>query len=486
MCDFHEIQGDVIPGFRRGSDETFHQAFVLLRIADVDAARGALAALEERITWSDELHQRPRDDRRRVDGRVDVNVALTWDGLTRLKSDLIAPDAAFEAGLAARSQPERLLGPPDEWMVGRPDQRIDVVLNVGSTSPLDLDNLPSPVGAGFVEITQPDGSRYSGGMLPGGIEHFGFRDGLSQPQVTCDQECDRPFGDGRGAAADAPARGRSGPYRAVGRATYATESEVATLYGSAADNEERGPQPDGGPPIAASKPNLPARQFVVMDEGFWRNGSFMVWLRLRQDVGVFQRECDRIATRLADEWRRRVSPEDAAALLVGRRRDGTSLALCGLHDVNEFSYLQRSPFDADRYGLRCPLGAHTRKMNPRTVGDSKHLILRRGIPYGPTAPPEGDDGADRGLYFVAYQASIENQYEVLQGTWANSAIEPERNGSADAMASAASWVGTSIEIPNPNGRGSIGIGVRNRWVRPTGGLYLFVPSRTALHELARV
>ena len=42
----------------------------------------------------------------------------------------------------------------------------------------------------------------------------------------------------------------------------------------------------------------------------------------------------------------------------------------------------------------------------------------------------------------------------------------------------------SIEIPNPNGRGSVGIRLRNDWVVPTGGLYLFVPSRRAIEALA--
>ena len=49
-----------------------------------------------------------------------------------------------------------------------------------------------------------------------------------------------------------------------------------------------------------------------------------------------------------------------------------------------------------------------------------HRLLRRGIPYGepslssPTAPVPDTEDADRGLLFLAYQTSIENQFEFLQ------------------------------------------------------------------------
>ena len=76
-------------------------------------------------------------------------------------------------------------------------------------------------------------------------------------------------------------------------------------------------------------------------------------------------------------------------------------------------------------GQVCPVAAHIRKVYPR--GDEKesevqrHRLLRRGIPYGepslssPTAPvPDTEDAAYRGLLFLAYQTSIENQFEFLQ------------------------------------------------------------------------
>src|SRR5207253_9441831 len=61
-------------------------------------------------------------------------------------------------------------------------------------------------------------------------------------------------------------------------------------------------------------------------------------------------------------------------------------------------------------------------------------IVRRGIPFGrvlanPLRP--GRDKGQRGLLFVAYQASIESQFEFLMTDWADSTINP-RSYSGDA------------------------------------------------------
>jgi Dyp-type peroxidase family len=81
-------------------------------------------------------------------------------------------------------------------------------------------------------------------------------------------------------------------------------------------------------------------------------------------------------------------------------------------------------FAGDPEGLRCPLGAHVRRANPRDAfGHAgtltlRHRILRRGMPYGP-ALPEGAplDDVERGLVFVCYQADLERQFEVIQRRW---------------------------------------------------------------------
>ena len=70
----------------------------------------------------------------------------------------------------------------------------------------------------------------------------------------------------------------------------------------------------------------------------------------------------------------------------------------------------------------CPFAAHIRKMNPR--GDQSedsirpHLILRRGIPFGPEVSDaektSSTTSTERGLLFVCYQSQILQGFSFLQ------------------------------------------------------------------------
>ena len=70
----------------------------------------------------------------------------------------------------------------------------------------------------------------------------------------------------------------------------------------------------------------------------------------------------------------------------------------------------------------CPFSAHIRKMNPRgDLGESgiqPHMILRRGIPFGPEVSDAEKQShtttQERGLLFVCYQSSLSNGFSFLQ------------------------------------------------------------------------
>src|SRR5262249_24395355 len=87
---------------------------------------------------------------------------------------------------------------------------------------------------------------------------------------------------------------------------------------------------------------------------------------------------------------------------------------------NDFTFTEEDPD-----GEVCPFAAHIRKAYPRDDESitQTHRLLRRGIPYGepslssPTMPLP--DTIDRGLLFLAYQTSIENQFEFVQRQLAN-------------------------------------------------------------------
>ena len=128
-----------------------------------------------------------------------------------------------------------------------------------------------------------------------------------------------------------------------------------------------------------------------------------------------------------------------AAKIVGRWRDGTPLDLSPDAPTRRSSPTSTattpSRYADDADGLRCPIGAHIRRANPRDglpfEGQlvNRHRLIRRGIPYGDPLPPGADDdGADRGVIFMCLQASIARQFEFVQSQWLNdgNAFAPRR------------------------------------------------------------
>lgn len=104
-------------------------------------------------------------------------------------------------------------------------------------------------------------------------------------------------------------------------------------------------------------------------------GSYLVFRKLRQDVKGFEAQ--------VAELSRQVNQGDmelTGAQIIGRFRDGTPITTYNSPqgpktDTNDFN------FDTDD-GRRCPVHAHIRKVNPRDPDQGSRRIVRRGIPYG--------------------------------------------------------------------------------------------------------
>lgn len=152
------------------------------------------------------------------------------------------------------------------------------------------------------------------------------------------------------------------------------------------------------------------------------NGSFLVVRKLRQDVAALHEALDNA---LEDPALKALglARDDLLAKMMGRTRGGR--ALVNDHPANPLG----NDFDyaSDPQGSRCPLHAHIRRANPRPTRDAElpelpggrfPRLLRRGMSYGPRyiePTPEGRvDDRDRGLMFMAYNASIAEQFEVVQ------------------------------------------------------------------------
>jgi deferrochelatase/peroxidase EfeB len=228
-------------------------------------------------------------------------------------------------------------------------------------------------------------------------------------------------------------------------------------------------------------PDLDSRQPAAPDAPFRRNGTFMVWRKLEQDVVAFRRW-------LVDQARATgIDAEEVAAKAMGRWRDGTPAVRSPDRPLPALAADEAFRFKEDARGLACPLGAHIRRANPRdSLGfgaalTGRHRMVRRGMPYGSHLPPDSpDDGQSRGLLFVALVADIERQYEFVQVQWLNGGNLFGLGDDRDPIAGQGDGTG-KMTVP----------GHPPRFLHPLpalvtmrGGEYLYVPSINGLRHLA--
>jgi Dyp-type peroxidase family len=451
-----DIQGNVL----RGYGFPFAR-YLVARVADAGPARRWLAAQAGPVTTEREWDAEPSPA---------LNVALSFAGLRALELpayvlDSFPPD--FRAGMAARAAQLGDTGAaaPEWWDEGLRAGDVHVLITLAGRDEGVVAGEAARVRAEMAAHGLEPGVEQAAAVLDRNREHFGFTDGFGQPAIAGVVRHDTP---GQGV----PIRRRPWhrlrkdvvPSRADRRLGWRALKAGEFVLGYADE--------DGGPPPAPAAP-------------LHRNGTYMVWRKLRQDVAGYRAFLEEAAAATG------LAGESVAAKLVGRWPDGSPLVLrpdrgdARLGDdrgrVNDFGYA------GDPHGRACPRGAHVRRTNPRDglVGGgrlvARHRILRRGMPYGPPLPDGApDDGADRGLVFVALQASIERQFEIVQARWCNDGDAFGLGGTPDPLAGA-------VRAP-----ARIGFGGRPPFfatalrahVTPRGGEYLFVPGIAALGALA--
>jgi deferrochelatase/peroxidase EfeB len=214
----------------------------------------------------------------------------------------------------------------------------------------------------------------------------------------------------------------------------------------------------------------------------------MVYRKLAMDVAAFRRFVMEAGKRFPG------GPALLAAKIVGRWPDGTPLVVspewpdaavaADPARVNDFSYA------ADGEGFRCPVGAHIRRANPRDAPgffggrlSNRHRIIRRGRSYGPPLPAGilDDDGVDRGLVFVCFNASIWRQFETVQALWIDDGDPFGLGPDKDFLAGEPHGTTGKMTI---QGRPPFFLKPQPRFVTMRGGEYLFRPSMSALRWLA--
>lgn len=390
-----DIQGNILQGY--GFPRA---AYLFFEVGDEGSGRAFLDGLA--ITPATEWAQKPQ---------TTTNVALTYAGLQALGVAADVLDRLPEAFTTpVRERARKLLGDtgpsaPENWVEHLGTSRSHILVTIAGSdeeNPVPFDGAVTALLGNAEDNGLQLVHREDAKALKNRREHFGWADGFGQPAI-----------EGAGGA-------RAG--QGVPEDNGITWRDLKAGEFILGEADEDG-QTVGEPLLA--------------------NGTYMVYRKLYQDVARFRRELYAEGARYAAN----VKPEPPldgdqlyelmAAKVVGRWRDGVAIELVqrradadsrGLgadeqeNPDNDFRY-----WDDDRAGLRCPKGAHIRRTNPRDAlgwnGEmsKSHRIIRRGMPYGELLPSKvtEDDGKDRGLIFICFNADIARQFEVIQALWCN-------------------------------------------------------------------
>jgi Dyp-type peroxidase family len=411
-----DIQGLVLWGYGEKRDARY----LLLRVKE-PVHPGLLPWLGRLPLHSAETPSPPH--------RVFVNVAFSHEGL-RVLGVREEMRAGFSTAFVQDSSHEyrtRVNGDvgasdPKHWAWGSKSEPVHLVLFLFADDAKDAQLHAEEYAAQAEKVGLERVGTLEARTLEGRKEHFGFRDGIAQPTVQ---------GSGR-AELDGNTLG-AGEFLLGHRDGYA--------------NVTHSPQSPNG-----------------FNAGL--NGSYVVLRQLEQDVPAFWRHCAAQAKRLglveddASMDRLVEAAVHVASKMVGRWPSGASLVRHPDADPRDpryenednFTYV-RNDEDNDRYGARCPFGAHVRRTNPRDwrLSDdrdealelsNRHRIMRRGRPYGEpldahleprvmieralSTPVSNGNGASngkhespRGLQFMCFNANIERQFEFIQQQWCN-------------------------------------------------------------------
>lgn len=463
-----DIQGYII----RGYAHMRYSRFIFLQIKDAAAVKDWLAKSWHSITTAVHIpkHEKISD--------THLNIAFTNKGLLALglnEKNFDVFSREFRQGMV---QPHRtrLLGDfdrnaPENWQWGAPHNKpIHIALMVfGRDEGIFLRYLKE-INSQFEASGLESIFFIDGQTLPQNKEHFGFRDGISQPVIE--------------------GSGKIGP---VG--DYVKAGEFIFGY-----KNEYGVFPDT-PLLAVEQGDLNLLAADAEGSGkkdIGRNGSYMVMRQLEQDVQSFWTFMNK-NTQNEDGSVNSEASIKLASKMMGRWPSGAPITRYpdkdpgSISNDNDFGYAKE-----DSEGLKCPFGSHLRRTNPRDSFEdngiklslalsNKHRIMRRARLYGEPfrgSPVHMNPKGEVGLLFSCFNADISRQFEFIQYTWANSPKVSKLYNDPDPIigvneSSDLEQNFTIQEVPVNRT-----IKKLERFVTVKGGGYFFLPSISALRFLA--
>jgi deferrochelatase/peroxidase EfeB len=479
--DLGDIQGFILRGYRM----PMVRHFLLTVGAPAEARRmlGRLVGGDEsdapQITTAEDWHvgfepgpgDNPADAPHRKPDYC-LNLGITWPGMLALEIKERVPALSFKsfgAFVEGAAERAKLVGDsgesaPQHWIGGFGKGSDHVLVTLHAISPDAMTSYSDRLSAlfaegnAFREMWRADGMALmevrNGEPVPTFKVHFGYVDGISMTTI------------------------RGGPERYPPDHQQPCEPWLFVLRDEAEN------------------------YFVPEPRELGLNGSFAVFKMIETDVVGFEN--------YLQSNKEKIDPELLAAKTCGRWRNGVPLALSPDTDsppggvspeqLNNFEYVNADG-SGDPKGLRCPVGAHMRRINPRGQpvtgqgqpggSNNTHRVIRRGMPYGPAYDPSQlYDGIERGLLGYFINSSIENQYEFVLGHWVNDSefagavrLHPK---SKDPMIGTQDPAESIFVIPQANGGPAIKIAGFSSFATTRAAAYCFLPSVTAIRFIARL
>lgn len=508
--DLHDIQGNLVKAY--GRFRFSKTRYIFYRVHGEAKGRAFVRGLWEYITTGEQWNPKQSQEK----PSATTNMAFTYSGLKHLgvpQKSLQSFPSEFVMGMKARRD---ILGDdgksaPEHWdPIWQQEAPVDIWVSINGQSLEAVEERYQEICAVLSTCSGTDGveqvkghagpnpdyqnasALYENGR-PTAKEHFGYTDGISDPYFK---------GSGRNERAVV---GGGKPTRA-------------------APNTREGWEPlETGEFILGYRDESQEYPFAPIPRLLSFNGSFIVYRKLHENVGSFNRYIDEVGKDFPG------GKEMLMAKFAGRWANGAPLALfptqaeadefaaklanaqeqrqtaTGEEKVywNEEYYKLRSQmvafkYDEDLSGARCPIGSHIRRTNPRgalefgkeafqTPGalTDRRRLLRRGAPYGEVKDPTRDDG-EHGIIFIAVGASIKRQFEFVQQQWINYSNDFKLGNDKDPLLGNHGEVegqGTgrmTIEADPKGNRPPFFCANLPRFVETRGGDYFFLPSLTAL------
>jgi deferrochelatase/peroxidase EfeB len=258
LLHIDDIQGIILHGYGKLASA----CFVVLRVTAPNETKTWLQALEVRNALS-----RPEDTERCL------NIAFTRTGLNKLgvpETTLQSFSREFYEGMSATAHRQRILGDigessPEHWLWGGPNNpEPHLLLMLYAPDDDTLAALLSEQRAGFPSAGLEQITCLVTKRLPFNKEHFGFSDGIAQPGIA-------------GFHLDTPAHN-----------TVAAGEFILGYPNAYGQYTPRPLVPPTGDPAGM----LPVAPDDSGQHDMGKNGSYLVFRQLSQDVGGFWRFID--------------------------------------------------------------------------------------------------------------------------------------------------------------------------------------------------